>query len=769
MSTSTAAAPRAEEPATESELTSRRSGCSGTLLSGGCGCLAFMSGAALAIALFGAHLLSGWGARALEELLASGLNATVEVSGVDLSWSRRQTVRSVTIVGPDGRQAVQASAELPSLLDLFGQGSPRWDVSVDVLSLRSRVDDNGVDDLQRIMQVGDQVMLETLLRSMARWADGSSVRRGLRIQLSVKDWTVDDTASGRGLINVRDLEAEIRCQREYAALSVGSALVSWPGRVGPAAASGALRLAPVVAYTDGPGVQVQSLTLSSDGVPLDVARSLGLVRRTPPSVRDASQTPEAWLHGAALDCLMADLEAGATIDVAVGPDPAGQQTVGRFDVRGERLTLSLGVEWREGAMVPRSGSGSGASGLTVRVRGAPGGLAGLVEGALPDRFSAEELSEPLDWTLVSDSFAVPFEPRDLLNLRPALFAAMGEMQLDAFARVLAGAEARVRVQVPEESDLGLDLSHYLTSLAFDGERGSVLRSSWRDASSRNAVLELRMPPAGDRSGSAGSMNAWAADLPSAMLGGERPLPPELSAFLPERLSFVGVEGLALPRLGDWAPAGPSGPVQFSVRVGAGVDLGGAMRGSVLSLNRASVRARADEAVCEVLFGRLLPWFTAVRPQAGQEAVVEVEVDGYTVDLAASEFRETGKMTLAVGAMQARLQPGLAGSYFNVRETEWVEWGPEEVRMELDDDIVRYRKAQIPLGDDEEPVPLSGFLDRGDNVLSIKAVVPANVVVGAEDAGILPVQLTLTGPAESLDLAVDRDVIAPLIEAIRGDQ
>jgi len=90
-------------------------------------------------------------------------------------------------------------------------------------------------------------------------------------------------------------------------------------------------------------------------------------------------------------------------------------------------------------------------------------------------------------------------------------------------------------------------------------------------------------------------------------------------------------------------------------------------------------------------------------------------------------------------------------------------------MELDDDIVRYRKAQIPLGDDEEPVPLSGFLDRGDNVLSIKAVVPANVVVGAEDAGILPVQLTLTGPAESLDLAVDRDVIAPLIEAIRGDQ
>ena len=150
----------------------------------------------MAIALFGAHLLSGWGARALEELLGTGLNATVEVSGVDLSWSQRQTIRSVTVVGLDGRQVAQASAEIPSLLDLLGMERANWNLQVDVLSLRSRVDEEGVDDLQRITQVGDQDLLETVLRAMAGRAAETSWSRGLTVDLSIKDWTVDDTASG---------------------------------------------------------------------------------------------------------------------------------------------------------------------------------------------------------------------------------------------------------------------------------------------------------------------------------------------------------------------------------------------------------------------------------------------------------------------------------------------------------------------------------------------------------------------------------------------
>ena len=139
------------------------------------------------------------------------------------------------------------------------------------------------------------------------------------------------------------------------------------------------------------------------------------------------------------------------------------------------------------------------------------------------------------------------------------------------------------------------------------------------------------------------------------------------------------------------------------------------------------------------------------------------------DMSTGDFYVQPCSDADIDTMLARLQSGLAGSTFNVPQTEWVEWGPDKVRLELNDDIVRYRRAQIPLGEDEEPVQLSGFLDRGDNVLSIKAVVPANVVVGAEDAGILPAQLTLTGPADRLDLAVDRDVIAPLIDAIRGGE
>ena len=127
------------------------------------------------------------------------------------------------------------------------------------------------------------------------------------------------------------------------------------------------------------------------------------------------------------------------------------------------------------------------------------------------------------------------------------------------------------------------------------------------------------------------------------------------------------------------------------------------------------------------------------------------------------------MNIEIGAMSVRLQPGLVGTHFAVGEEAWVEWGPERVQMELDQGIVRYRQAQIPLGDEVEPVRLSGIYDRRDAVLSVRAVVPANVLVGAQDLGILPAQLTLTGPATALDLAVDRDIIAPLIETIRGGE
>lgn len=767
LSTSTATDPRPDEPAAGSELTRRRLGCSGTLLSSGCGCLAFMSGAALAIALFGAHLLSGWGARALEELLASGLNATVEVSGLDLSWSRRQTVQSVTVVGPDGQQVAQASAELPSLLDMLNGGDPTLDVSVDVLSLRSRVDEGGVDDLQRTMQIGEQGLLETALRSLARWGAGTSPLPDVRVSLSVKDWTVDDTASGRGLVRVRDSEATIVCRMEAAALILDRALVTWPGRAEPAEVSGAVHLGPAAPVADRSPVTVQRLALSSDGVPLDVARSMGLIRRTPPEKRGPSPTPEAWMHGQAVDFLMAELEAGAVIDVDVGPDPGGEQLLGRFEVSGPSMTLSLDVEWEGGLMVPRS-SGSRAA-LDVLVRGAAGGVAGLLEGALPERLSVQELSGPRDWTLASRSFSVPFEPRDVLNLRSALVEAMGSMQLGAYARVAGGREAQVRLQAEVAPDLELSLAHFLTNIAFDGERGSTVTSSWRDGSSRIANLSLRTPSAGGANASPGEMQVAAFDVPTVMLGGDRQLPREIQALLPERLSSIALEGLALPRFGDWEPTGTGEQVRLNVVAGGGNEFYGFVEGSILSLPFAHLETSPDAAISRTLFERLMPWFTAVRPQPGAAPKLELDVVEYTVDLAAAEFRETGQMTLAIGSMLARLQSGLAGSTFNVPQTEWVEWGPDKVRLELNDDIVRYRRAQIPLGEDEEPVQLSGFLDRGDNVLSIKAVVPANVVVGAEDAGILPAQLTLTGPADRLDLAVDRDVIAPLIDAIRGGE
>jgi|GEM_PF-2540366 len=732
-----------------------------------------MSGAAVAIALFGAHLLSGWGARAFEEFLASGMDGRVEISGVDLSWSKRQTIRSVTVVGPDGRQVAQARAEIPSLLDLLGRGGPEWRFQVDVLSLRSSVDGEGIDDLQRIMRVGDQAMLETVLRGMTRWTEGVPSRQVLKVELSVKDWTVDDTASGRGLVSLRDAEASIECRPGEAKLTVDRALVSWPGLREPAPVSAAVTLGVSrdLVYTS--GVTLEQLQLSSAGVPLDVARSLGVISRRPRAERAAPRSVQAWYQGHVVDSLMEELESGAEVTVDVGPGPDGEEAVGRFEVDSAGMALSLAVQWKNGRMVP--GTRAGGDPFEVLLKRQSGGLARLVRGLLPERFSAQELGGAHDWEVSSRNFSIPFEPRDLLDFRSAMLAAAAEMQLEGDARVRGARAARVRIGVPSDSPQSLDLDHYLTSFVLDGAAGSTVTSSWRDGQARSANMLLEIPgsispPDGPTSTrTKGRMEISAFDVPLAMLGWQRALPAELMALLPQRLERIRLEDLALPSIGGLAPSGAGGQVKVDINAGGGNRFFGFIEGSTLSLPFASLEASADATMCAALLERLLPWFASVRPASGGKSSLRIEVANYSVDLAAKEFREAGQMNIEIGAMSVRLQPGLVGTHFAVGEEAWVEWGPERVQMELDQGIVRYRQAQIPLGDEVEPVRLSGIYDRRDAVLSVRAVVPANVLVGAQDLGILPAQLTLTGPATALDLAVDRDIIAPLIETIRGGE
>lgn len=748
---------------------SRGSGCLGTLLSGGCGCLAFVVGAGLAIGVFGAHLLSGWGERVLEEYLASGMAARVEVSGVELSWSRRQRIQSVTVVGEDGRQVAQASAEIPSLLELLGGGGKRRRLDISILSLRSRVDSEGVDDLQRVTRVGDSAMLEALLRSLARSSHLHSGWGGMTVNLEVKDWTVDDTASGRGLVNVRDLQAKVEGRDGRAILRVERALVHWQGSGEAETFGAAIELRGTggePGSADQPSLRLERLQLSSGGIPLDVARSLGLISREAPAEPGQAPGASTWLHERALGSLVGELEQGPPFTVDIGPGPESEEIVGRLDVDGERMKLSLAVAWRDGRMVPRARA-EGAP-LEVLLLRESGGLRQLVGGLFPERFSVLELSAPLDWALSSRSFSVPLKPLDLLDLPSSLPAAMAEMQLEADARVVGAEAARVRLEVPSDTSSGLELAHSLTSLAFQEAGGATISSSWRNESLKLANVMLRLPAKG-AAGGPGQLDITAPDVPAAMLGGATALPMELMAFLPERLPRVNLTGMVLPRLGGAQPAASSDQVTVVINAGQGNNYKGVVEGSTLRLPGASLVVNAHEGVCSSLLQRLLPWFAEVRPYSGDAPTVAVSVRDYSVDLAAPAFRETGKMTIRVAPVLVRLQPGLAGRHFDVGEEEWVEWGPEQVTLELDQDIVRYRKAQIPLGDEDEPVKISGILDRVDEMLSITAVVPGNVLVGAEDVGILPVELTLTGRAAALKLAVEREFLLRQIETIRGGE
>ncbi len=769
MLTSNSEAPAPGEPVVASQPVGKRSGCMGTLMSGGCGCLAFVIGAALATAVFGTHLLSGWGERALEEILEGDLNAEVEVSGVSLSWVKPQKIESLTVLGEDGRQLAQASAELPSLMDLLGGPRQRPVVKVDILSLRSRVAKDGTDDLQRATQIGGRGMLEVLLRSLVEAAGDGSGWSDFDLSLTVKDWDVDDTGQGRGRVQVRDMEASVVCRPGHAAVEVKRALVSWSGQEEPVEVSAGVALTVEGAEVGEREVAVNRLHLSSGGAPLGVARSLGILTRTP-RVEDRPRSDlDAWVHRQLVTHLIGELERGALVTAEVGPAPGGGEMVGRFEVDGEGMKLSLSVEWAGGQMVP--GPRAQGDPLEIQLLGQRGRAARMIEGLLGERFSAEQADGALDWMVSSRSFSVPLQPLQLLDFKNGLEASMGGMRLEADARVVGPSTSSIRLSVPSESPAGLDLDHYLTSLAFEGAAGMTVSSFWRGRASRLATLKLQSPAAvvasGGPGGGSGQMKISGYDVPLAMLGGARALPPQLTALLPETLKAIRLEGMALPSPG-WSDAlQAGGKVTFDINAGPRTRLVGLLEGSVLSLPQAHLEVGADRAAGEALFKRLLPWFSAVGPQDGGDARLTVDVRNYSVDLRAPEFRDTGQMDIGVGAMQARLQPRLAGEHFDVGEEEWVEWGPEQVKLDLDEGIVRYRAAQIPLGADEEPIRISGFLDREDEVLSVTAVVPANVIVGGADAGILPARMTLTGPAAGLELAVDRSLITELLEALRG--
>ena len=788
---------RAEAPGGASSLLLGREGCISSFLSSGCGCLAFLGGAAVAIAIFGAHLLSGWAERAIDAALSSELDATVQVEGVGLSWSQRQTIESVTLLDPDGREVAEARVEAPSLLDLLR--SDRKDLAFDVrvLSMATRVNSEGVGDLERIAGVGGDTMFEVVLRRMARAMDPATAGASLAIHVDLDEWRVDDAAVGGSGVQVRGLRAEVSLGAGAASVRLVRAEVDWGDPRGAVQVSGEVALTRDLGI--GP-IELERLRVSSGGVPLDVARALGLVRR-----RAGADGPglgpgvPAAVLSASLAAVNGELEAGALLDVDVERAPDGTSTMGAIRMSGPEVDVVLGVRWEGG----RATGDPGAVGqpLRITVRPREGALSGALGGLFPARLRFEEQGAPPAWEVVGSSFSAPHRPLDLLGGEGPQVAALAGVRLKADVRQQGRLEVPVTISVAGNSaadeaassdpaatgtaanrvggnglgtEVGAEIvaAHRLTSIDYDARSGGRASSYWRlgDAGGANlSVAQLEVPPVSMVGATPEPLilDLAAAGVPPELLGGDAGLPDELLALLPERIPRLRLTGY---RLGPGSGVEVE-PMGVDLRMGNGDRVAGTVTGGELLLPRVQLEVPSTAAALEVVVRRFVPWCVSVSPLSGEP--LSVIASDYSVDLGAEAFEDSGKLRVRIPPVEVTLQALLVRSHFEVGPDPAVEWGPDEFTVNLDANVVRYQSVAIPLGERLDPIRVKGLFDRTQNTLSLEALAPTRALQGAENIeSAVPVRITLTGAPQNLGLFVDRSYVGrqlQQLEALRSRQ
>ncbi|MGD2017841.1 MAG: hypothetical protein PVJ89_06990 [Planctomycetota bacterium] len=761
-----------EAPA--SSLLLGNEGCLGTFLSSGFGCLAFLLGSAAAIGLFGAHLLSGWGARAVEQVLSSRLDAEVRVDDVDLSWGKRQRIGSITVLGPDGSTVAQLSAEVPSLLALLDPDGRALHLSLDVASIRARVGEDGVDDVQRALRSGEGGLLEGALRAMARGMEASGPAGLVSAEIVVREWSVEDRASdgGRGDVVVRDLVARGEVRDGRAELRLDQADVDWGGPDGARRVSAGLGLRAAggdgaAAGAPGP-VQLEWLRVVSGGLPLGRARSLGVLRRRPRPLQPRDGVP-ARLQGVALQAVVDELEAGASVDVMLAPNAGAGSTDGLITIRGPRLDLSLGARWKDGRLVPEPVS----RGEPLRVRFRPGprsesapgsasgspsapapasGLEVALGALLPERLAVMETSSA-EWVFTCRNFDLPHAPLMALGGAQGHLDALAAASFDFGLKTATGRECLLEVQDAADRESLLASGHQITNVKYDAAQGGVVDSDWRHLSGNangNTELELELPPipAPGAPSEPVRMRIEAFNLPTDLLGAGRGLPVELRSLLPPNFGKVELDGLTL----RGSRAGLSSQVQFDAYSGRNARFFGFVEGTVLHLPMARFDLPVRPGTSDRFLQRLLPWFKEIRPAEG--ARVGVATIGYAVDLASKSFVDRGGISLSIAGMEGALQDRLARDYFEVEPDSFLPLDQTGVQLDLADGLVRYRNVLLPLGEEEEPIVLEGRLDRSDNALSLGGLVETRMLRGVDDVGFLPVRITLAGPPEDLSLFID---------------
>lgn len=728
------------EPVTDSQrLAAAGRGCFGSLVSGGCGCFAFLVGAVAAVALFAPQLMGGWGARLLERELGRRIDGSVEVGDVHLSWEEPQRAGLVRVRDRDGDPVLEGSLRFPSLLELLGRGGAERRFVVDIERLSTRIDADGSSTLGRTFGV-DAGGGRTVARALGDWAlrqldavRTGSVDSSIDVRVEVREARIDDRAAGRGSVTLRGLSASLNAslsglqlwvegataQHDAAGPEVAAARLSGSASFGtPAPGPPRADGASAVVAAAGPD-QLLQVSLDGEGLTVDLLRTLGLLPRTDPPQRpaDPRMRRDAFdLLGPAVGGLGGELVGRIDrihLELGAPPQAEGEAVVAETDPRvaldlaGPAGRLTLGATLRRGrgpggAHLLEAGPDGG---LSFSMDAGPvatwlGGVSGGGVAVAPLDLGAGA-GEPLRGRL--EAFTLPVD-RGLLELHsapgPGSPRSFGEEVARSLRRgsgvlLLAGRVGVVlapeALAAPGPYDV-VELVHATTRVAFDRGHGEF-ESHWNTRSWGGQVSSVF----GDLPTGAPEGGLYTLDVrgvPLSLVTGVFPLHPSAEALLERRIARVTLRDLDADRLVGGEIR--SGGTRVELVTQEGERLAGTVGPEGVSIPAARFDLPLDGATIDHALRATMPWFEDFRPLE-PDASLDVELVDFVIPAGAGDIGLRGLVRLTPPPLEVLLAPELLRDLKVENDRGWVRWAPGTLEMRLDGAGASYEGVAFPLG------------------------------------------------------------------------
>ena len=139
----------AESPRTDG---APKRSCLGCLTTSGLGCLAFLVGAGLAVALFGASLMGGAMQVRIQDQLSDRIAGSIEIGSLSASITSRQRAEGVLLRDPEGREVARVNVVMPPLTELFVNSKTPAHFQIEVVKARIDRNARGESDLLRALR-----------------------------------------------------------------------------------------------------------------------------------------------------------------------------------------------------------------------------------------------------------------------------------------------------------------------------------------------------------------------------------------------------------------------------------------------------------------------------------------------------------------------------------------------------------------------------------------------------------------------------------------